>query len=382
MIKESPAGAVTPESQPPSETGRTRARYVFVLEKTLGHISHAKNLERALAQRRDIDSTLISVHPASSAKLGSLPALRNWSLRASWSARSQVRRVLGGADALFVHTQVAALFLLGTMRHVPTVISLDATPVNFDSVGESYGHHRNGDAVEWAKLQLHGRVFSGARALVTFSHWAARSLVEDYGVRAEKVRVIPQGVDLKLFHPAERRRPAPRTRILFVGGDFVRKGGPDLLEAVRGMGDRAELDIVTSAGGWAPPAEIRCRVHRGVTSQSPQLVDLFQRADIFALPTRADCSPNVVAEALGSGLPIVATRMGGIPELVQEGVNGHLVPPSSPRELSRAIKDLVDQPRLRMAMGAESRRIAEREHDAARNCEALLDLMAAISEPR
>jgi glycosyltransferase involved in cell wall biosynthesis len=382
VIRESRAAATAAESSQSTEPANAHKRYVFVLEKTLGHISHAKNLERVLAQRKDIDAALVSVDPTRSKRLDGMPALGNWSLRASWSARSQVRRVLAGADALFVHTQVAALFLVRTMRHVPTVISLDATPINFDRVGESYGHRRNSDAVEWAKLRLHAQVFGAARALVTFSHWAARSLVEDYGVSAEKVRVIPQGVDLKLFHPGDHGRPAQRTRILFVGGDFVRKGGPDLLEATRGMADRVELDIVTNSDGWTPPAEVRCRIHRGVIRQSPQLVDLFQRADVFVLPTRADCSPNVIAEALGAGLPIVATAVGGIPELVREDVNGHLVSPASPRQLARAIGDLVDQPQLRIAMGVESRRLAEREHDAARNCEALLRLMAQISEPR
>jgi glycosyltransferase involved in cell wall biosynthesis len=384
MITESPPHRAATGSETPGGGNRARSRYVFVLEKTLGHVSHAKNLERTLARRSDLDTTLVAVDPASSSKLDGLPPLRNWSLRASWSARSQVRDALRGgrADALFIHTQVAALFLVGTMRHVPTVISLDATPVNFDSIGEPYGHHRGGDTVEWAKLQLHARVFGATRALVTFSHWAARSLVEDYGVRADKVSVIPQGVDLGLFRPADQLKPSDRVRILFVGGDFIRKGGPDLLEAMRGMGNRAELDVVTGTGGWSPPAEIRCRVHTNLSPQSPQLIELFRRADIFVLPTRADCSPNVVAEALGSGLPIIATRMGGIPELVQEGVNGFLVSVGSPRDLSRAIEGLVDQPQLRRAMGFESRRLAEREHDATRNGEALLTLMARISEPR
>jgi len=381
MIKRSPVRVAATSGQLPSASDRAPARYVFVLERTLGHVSHAKNLERSLAQRSDIDATIVNVAPTTS-WTPDLPLLGSWSLRASLSARSQVRNVVGGADALFIHTQVAAHLLVATMRHVPTVISLDATPINFDSVGEPYGHRRQGDAFEWAKLQLHARVFRAARALVSFSHWAAESLVDDYGVQADKVSVIPQGVDLSLFRPPERRRPAEKARILFVGGDFARKGGTDLLEAVRGMGDRVELDIVTSAEVSAAPPNIRCRVHRDISPQSPQLIELFQRADLFTLPTRADCSPNVVAEALGAGLPIIATRIGGIPELVHEGVNGHLVSAHSPRELTQAIENLVDQPHLRMAMGAESRRLAEREHDAVRNCQALLTLMAGISEPQ
>ena len=88
------------------------------------------------------------------------------------------------------------------------------------------------------------------------------------------------------------------------------------------------------------------------------------------------------AEALACGLPVVATPVGGMPELVRHGESGLLVPPGEPRQLARALAVLVDQPDTRRWFGANSRRLAENEHDVVKNCRKIFDLMATISASR
>jgi glycosyltransferase involved in cell wall biosynthesis len=358
-----------------------RSRFAFVLEQTLGHVAHTGNLERALVEADWVDGAVLKLAYEPKGRLGQLPGLRNWSLRASLMARAGLRERLraGPLDAAFIHTQVAALLSVGVMRAVPTVVSLDATPMNFDDVGEAYGHRRGHPLAETVKTAVNRRALLGAAALVTWSRLAADSLAADYGVPAARVHVIPPGVDLARFRPSDEPRADGPARVLFVGGDFGRKGGPDLLHALEGLPD-AELDVVTGANDVGPvPAGVRCRVHRGLKPGDAELLALYGRADVFALPTRGDCLPQVLAEAAASGLPLVATDTGAIAEVVRDGENGLLVPVGEPAELRRALRRLVERPDLRRAMGRASLDVARREHDAMANHRRIFELMAEVA---
>lgn len=360
-----------------------RHRFVFVLEQTLGQVAHTRNLERALALEESIDPTVVRLEYREASGFRSLvPGFRTWTLEASLGARAALRDCLRArpVNAAFVHTQVASLLLPGMMGRLPIVVSMDATPVNFDLEGVGYGHRRNLRAVEAVKRRLNQRPFAGAAALVTWCRWAARSLVDDYGVDPAQVHVIPPGVEVGLFRPRYRSTAAEGpVRVLFVGGQFERKGGSDLLQAMRRLGHRAELDVVTGGDPVRVPPEITVRVHRGLGPQSPELVRLYAQADLFALPSRNDCMPQAVAEGLASGLPLVATRVGAIPEMVMDGVNGFLVPPGNPQALGRALEALVGDRDKRAAFGRSSRAMAERQHDAGRNNRAIFDLMRSVA---
>lgn len=356
---------------------------MFVLEQTLGHAAHARNIRRALDQHADsVASTIIPiVYQRSAGVPGRIPGVRTWSFEASRQARSALTRRLreGHVDAVFIHTQVAALLAKSIMETVPTVVSLDATPRNFDSQGASYGHTPNRRPLESIKMRLNQSVFRQAAALVAWCDWARESLVDDYGVPAEKIHVIHPGVDLNLFRPRANGVDRDVVRVLFVGGDFERKGGPELLQAMRRVGPAAELDLVTGPDVEVPH-DVRCRVHHGLRPQSSEILELYRNADIFVLPSRGDCFPQAVAEGLASGLPIVATSVGAIPEMVREGLNGHLVPPADPRALGQALESLVRSRTRREQMAPISRLIAEQEHDAAANNRRIIGLMQALSD--
>jgi glycosyltransferase involved in cell wall biosynthesis len=357
-------------------------RFVFVLEQTLGHAAHARNLERVLARESDIEATIIPITFDAVPMMRRVPGLRTWSVRASWAARAALRRRLrqGSIDAVYIHTHVAALLVQDVMRRAPTLVSLDATSRGFDSVGASYGHRRQVRIAEAGKRLIHRRAFARAAALVTWSQWAADSLVRDYGTTAERISVIPPGVDLARFRPLPLGAPGGAVRLLFVGGDFQRKGGVDLLRAAQDMAGTVELDIVTNSAVPAIRGNVSCRIHRGMAPQSAALVDLFRRADLFVLPSRGDCSPQAVAEAMASGLPVVASDVGAIREMVRDGENGYLVPVGDVASLRRALGTLSERPMLRRAMGRRSRQIAEREHDADRNNRTILSLMTRLAD--
>ena len=360
-----------------------RPRFAFVLEQTLGHVAHTANLERALARTDWIETQVVKLSFTPRNALERLPGFRNWSLRSSRMARAALHnaRGQGPLDAVFIHTQVASLLSAGVMRSLPSVVSLDATPRNFDNVGRAYGHRRGGPLTETVKAMVNRRAFMSASALVTWSRLAADSLTADYGVPASRIRVIPPGVDLERFRPGDGHPGSGPVRVLFVGGDFERKGGQELMAALRWLPE-AELDVVTGAD--VPPfaAGARCRVHRGLSPGDEPLLDLYRRADVFALPTRGDCLPQVLAEAAASGLPLVATATGAIPEVVQHGLNGFLVPPGSPADLRAALRRLVESPDLRRSMGRESLALAHRDHDAMANYRRIFELMAELAHPQ
>lgn len=362
-------------------------RFAFVLEQTLGHVAHTRNLECALAAAPWVEPEIVKLpFLAPDGRPGRVWGVRNWSVRASLLARRGLRRHLhdGPLDAAFIHTQVASLFSVGVMRTVPTVISLDATPRNFDDVGAAYGHSRGPGPAERVKAAINRRALRSAAALVTWSRQARESLVTDYGVAADKVHVIPPGVDVASFTPGETAPGRDKSgrgsvRVLFVGGDFMRKGGWELLEALSAFGGSIEVDLVTPSAVERIPGGLVCRVHPRLHPGDPVLTALYARADIFALPSRGDCLPQVLAEAAAAGLPIVATRVGAIPEVVRDGLNGIVVPAESQVELQLALQMLIDNPRLRRSMGLESRALAVREHDARRNNLRILDLMDQLA---
>jgi glycosyltransferase involved in cell wall biosynthesis len=361
----------------------SRHHFVFVIEQGLGHVVHGMNLEKVLEGEPDIDATILRVRPGETPGIDPLPFVSNWSIQMSWAARSCLRQrlSLGRADAVFIHTQVAALFAKRIMRDVPTVVSLDATPLNFDTMAEAYGHPRQAAPVERAKLAINRRALSGAAAVVTWSQWAAASVVDDYRVPADRVHAIYPGVEMARYQSRARLDHPGPVRILFVGGDFVRKGGADLVTAVAALEDGVELDIVTSDADVDIPRGAPIRVHVNVTPNSGRLSELYARADIFALPSRGDCTPLAIAEAMASGLPIVATTVGSMPDMVRDGHNGILVPPACPRELSRALRLLTVEADLRQRMGAASRILAELEHDTATNWRRIFELMRTSAKP-
>lgn len=355
-----------------------RQRIAFVLEQTLGHAAHSRNVERALALESDLDPIIIKLANLTAGFVSGLPTLGSWSMRASLAARSELRQAIAvrPVDAIFIHTQVASLLAVPIMREIPTLISLDATPINFDSEGGAYSHSVQHGALENLKRQIHRRAFRAATGLVTWCQWAADSLMSDYQVEAEKIKVIHPGVDLGLFSPRDTPRQPGPLRVLFVGGDFGRKGGPDLVDAICRLGGRAELDVVTSTDPNISAPGVR--VHLGLSPQSHGLLELYRRADVCCLPSRGDCFPQAIAEALAFGLPIVATNVGAMSEMVKDGKNGFLVRPGSPEQLTHAIGKLTEAG-LRSTMASESLALARREHDALANNRTIISLLREMS---
>jgi glycosyltransferase involved in cell wall biosynthesis len=349
----------------------------FVMEQALGHVTHAKNLQRNLPADPSVQAHWAFVPFESTGLAAHLPIYNsNWTVRSGLRAR---RMVAGMArkerpDALFFHTQVPATLALDWIKRIPSVVSLDATPLQYDAMGNAYGHAHGPLWTEMLKWQLQRRCFAAAHRIVTWSAWAKQSVVNDYDVPAAKVEVIPPAVNLE-----EWVLSVPRTsqqgpvKILFVGGDFERKGGPLLLEAWRSLRPwGAELHVVTRT---PVPMENGLHVYSDLQPNSSALKHLYHTCDIFCLPTKADTLGYVFIEAGAAGLPVVATRMAGIPEVVREGETGFLVPPDNGEALAAALTRLVESPELRLKQGRRAIEVISRDFDAKQNARRLLNLL-------
>jgi glycosyltransferase involved in cell wall biosynthesis len=236
---------------------------------------------------------------------------------------------------------------------------------------------------------LEQRAISKARKLIYPSEWAAQSAIKDYGAPPEKVHVIPFGANLECIPPipAHRGKKDQRCNLLFIGRDWQRKGGElalAALEKLEELGIPAQLTIV----GCQPPGKVpgnNIRIIPYLNKNRDQdarlLEELFLEADFFILPTRADCSSIVAAEANAFGLPVISTYTGGLPTLIRDGINGYLLPLTARGEdFAKVIAAVFRDEKKYLALRATSRKEYEDRLNWEVWTERVADVIAAALE--
>ena len=341
-------------------------RVAFAMEQSLGNVTHYLNLRAAEKEASWLEAQWLPID------------YRNtrapWAVSGSLDASQALLKVQRHVDVTFIHTTTIALLAPLLVPRRPLVLSTDGTP-NKRGMRGWYGLKPEGPVGSELKRRLYGSIFQRADAFVSWCEWTKDSLVSDYGVDPSRVTVIPPGVDLTRFRPGTRDNPKPR--ILFVGGDFKRKGGDLLLEVFRRrLRGRAELELVTPAD---VPSEPGVTVHRNVKANSQVLQDLFAGCDVFVLPTRGEVFPLAGMEALAAGLPLVATRVGGLPELVVDGESGRLCDVDDAEALGDALEELIADESLRRRMSERARRDAEQRFDYRKNALRVFDVVRSIA---
>jgi glycosyltransferase involved in cell wall biosynthesis len=201
-----------------------------------------------------------------------------------------------------------------------------------------------------------------------------------------KVRCIYHGLDLAEYAPGKGPR-RERPLILSVGQLKYKKGFHHLLDACRILVDRGLSFDCQIVGEGPLGSELTARVAEldlgsrvRLLGALPHetLVERYREASIFALPCVTgpdgdrDGIPNVILEAMAMGLPVVSTRHSGIPEAVEDGRTGMLVPPGDPGSIATAIARLLEDPSLRERLGARGRERVREVFDIDANARALL----------
>jgi starch synthase len=183
------------------------------------------------------------------------------------------------------------------------------------------------------------------------STFAQRTFIER-GISPDKLLKLPLGVNVKMFHPV------PKTdsvfRVLYAGHCSVRKGIPYLLEAISGLQLPAfELAINGSVGPDMKDLMARYAAHyRFLGFQARErLHEIYSQASVLVLPTIEDGFAKVVTEAMACGVPVIATSHCGAPDVLEDGVEGFIVPVRDAAAIRQKILYLYENPREREAMG-------------------------------
>lgn len=368
-------------------------RYLFVSAPFSGIEVFFRNLRLKFQNTEGITASWVFIEWNSKDPGVLLPLVRsNWTLKGGLIARRRIHELEKAGSvfdaALFNH--ISAASLTGSFRrHTPMLLSIDVTPILLDQF--SHWYKRGGRALphigrRLKTAMLDRRIYQDARRILAWSSLTRKSLIEEYGVLPDRVVVVPPGVDVNYWRgepsPDEsRRQSADGARILFVGGDFERKGGDTVISLARRREFKnCEFLLVTKADIPSAPANVK--LFSSIAPNSRQLVELYRSADIFFMPTRADFSPNALCEAMAAGLPVVSSSIGAIPEIVQHGKTGFLNEPGDLEGFAGSLLTLLRDPGCRTRMGSAGQRVAEEQFNLDKTAAAVLYHMATAAAAR
>lgn len=213
----------------------------------------------------------------------------------------------------------------------------------------------------------------GSKKIISVSEGVKKEILENYNVPAEKITVIPNGVDLEEFKPNPEKRKEIRNKyaieendivLMFSGYEFRRKGLEYIIKAL------PELDknlILFAVGKSNPKSFQNLASELGVsdniifTGFVPEIKDYYAASDIFVFPTAYEPFGLVITEAMASGLPVITSKIAGAAELINDGYDGvQLNEPNNVNEIAEKINLLVDDESFRRQMSRNARKTAEK----------------------
>jgi glycosyltransferase involved in cell wall biosynthesis len=306
--------------------------------------------------------------------------------------RAFSRQVAAGLVRSRPDVVVASTFLPLTDldTDVPLVVWNDAT------IGGLIGYYD--DYTRWSPRMrrlgrtLEGRTLQRLHLFAAASGWAAGTALRDYALAPERVAVLPFGANLDAPPAVPDRAPRPGrpVRLLTVGVEWERKGIDLAIDATAELA-RSGLDVRLDVVGCTPPTgavlppqvSLVGHVDAAAPAGRRRLAELYAAADVFLLPTRAECFGVVFCEAAAHGLPVVSTDTGGVGTAVAAGRTGLLLPEGSGAgAYAAAVRRLVEEPGLYERLAAGARRRFEEELTWERAARRLLDRVEALPPVR
>lgn len=362
-------------------------RALLVNENIGGHATVHHHLRTVAAERSDVDVRIVDVPPpgfwrkVAGVAVPGLAAIdadmrpaRYQLAQSAWVARQLPSWLAEGADIVHFYTHNAALLARSALGGIPYVVTLDSTNAQSNLLHPARRPTRVTPLNTRITFRRERAVYAGARVVVANSRWCADSLMRDYGIASSSIELLPMGVPVG---PLMEQARSVLPRVLFVGRTMGRKGGFDLLSVHRRwLADRCELVLVTQD---AVPPSRNVTVVNDVRPGDGKLDALLASADLFVLPSSIDQWPNAVMEAMAAGVPPVVSAVGGMPEMVLDGMAGVVLPDTSPDTLRDAVCELLDDPLRRRTLGEAARRRVEDDLDVRKTATRLLDIVQAAA---
>jgi glycosyltransferase involved in cell wall biosynthesis len=322
--------------------------------------------------------------------------------------RSKPRAYLGALVDVVRGTWGSRNYLVGALGIFPKVVHA-ARLMAADGIDHVHCHFANHPAVAGLVVQrltgipfsftAHGfdlhvdrhmlcRKVAEADFVVPISRYNRELIVAECGERARpKLTVIHCGVDTDFFRPPESPPPGSPFTVLCVGTLHEVKGQSFLVDACARLAEAGVEVRCTLVGDGPDRRALTRQIEAAGLGERVTIAGRRTRAEVAALlretcvlatpsvPTaegKREGIPVVLMEAMASGVPVVASDLSGIPELVDDGVSGLLVPPRDPQALAAALRLLHDDPALRARLGAAGRDTVVREFDVRVNADKLL----------
>lgn len=372
------------------------ARVLFINGAELGFVTTAKTTQHYAGLRADIDAVHFSTPAVGWLRLAGArgPAwLNGWDFQGMrntliWSRLLRgvfnTQLPLDRFDVVHIMTQQRAwpvTWLKGRVR-AKLAVNIDATVPGYGVFGLKRPPFNPEKMVE-------RKIFAAADMVACASRWCADSVVNDLGGDPGKI---------VLHKPCARRREGlpfrdhaagplrgqpggPKLRIAFVGNDFVRKGGDKVFAWHQARwSDRVELHICSGLAKPDPAA--KSVVWHGAASHEKVTGEVLPNADLFVMPTRVDTFLIAAQEAQAAALPVVTTRIAGIPEVVRDGVTGFLCTRDDESGFIAAIEKLLNDDALRVRMGAAAYAHARANLDPDIWHNHLMDQLVALADGR
>lgn len=348
---------------------------------------------RALAEPGDLDIHVATVNPGAKkdrswkdgrvhvhvAKVPDWPA----SIRASWADPIAIARIVETLSPDLIHAHSQEGHALAAVRSgVPNVVSVHGLLQAQNQLLKGNIITRMIRSTLWAGVEQ--KVLADSSHTIVMSNHVAQAVQEESHAR---LHWVPNPIDTRFLSLEDRPEPG---RILFVGLITPRKSLETLVEAARLAPDlRIRIAGATDDAGYEETLRNQARdledrvVFTGRLSEA-ELLEEYGKADVFALTSREDSAPVAISQALGAGTPVVASNVGGIPDMVSTQRNGLLVPPDDPAALASALCRIVEDRTLRSRMGFEAR-VCGMAHApnriAARLRKVYADILASTENP-
>lgn len=254
------------------------------------------------------------------------------------------RNTIDAILATWAYPDAVAAVALGELLRLPVFVQVVGSDI--DVLAE----------LRAPKLQLRWAL-PRARGVIAVSRQLGDK-VRELGAAKDRVFVIPTGVDRTVFKPRDRAIASQKVGadpdgklILFVGRLHPDKGLSDLLTAFDAIGQAEPRSSLVIIGDGPLRTEIEARAQRSAGRLKAlgelgavEIADWLAAAYLLALPSYHEGTPNVILEALSSGRKVVATSVGGIPDLITSSAQGELVPPRDPEQLKEALLRVLAEP--------------------------------------
>lgn len=280
----------------------------------------------------------------------------------------QVRRARREDRVILFHNASPAIFSLGAWKPNEVFITTDWTHRLFEHAGMA--PRQNASVNRFAQASI----LRLARGLLPTTSSLEACFRETYGIASHKVRRVLLPIDTARFLGGITEVPR-KPRLLFVGGDIVRKGGDMLLETYREhLRGKCSLTMMTNAAGDDVEG---VEWKRNVRFGDPRHAEIIRSHDMLVLPTHQDAGPQVLAEAAAAGLAVATTRFAlGAPDVVKNGQNGIIS--DSPAVLLNDIIQLVQNSQRIQIMKAESRRFMAENYTREKIAQSYLEAIGNI----